>query len=215
MAAITDFHAKYFDFELTKRSASDSMQKLASTLVDAQVDLYPHQVEAGLFAFRSPVSKAVQKTTNTLFPEVRQFLRDLGFKVIKLSPSNFKVWEAYAANDPEVVQGKLFDYTSHLSPEAKQEAILYELLLKSGFELTTAIATLKLADNTVYRIADGELLICLDRQLTLEVLKAMAELQPSRVICLDEDFVGADADAVKTNAVQIMKSKGFLNFRTV
>ena len=54
---LTPFHAKYFAHELTKRSSSDSMQKLASTLVDAQVDLNPHQVEAALFAFRSPMSK--------------------------------------------------------------------------------------------------------------------------------------------------------------
>lgn len=53
----TPYHAKYFAHELTKRSSSDSMQKLASTLVDAQVDLNPHQVEAALFAFRSPLSK--------------------------------------------------------------------------------------------------------------------------------------------------------------
>lgn len=55
--SITSYHAKYFAYELTKRSSSDSMQKLASTLVDAQVDLNPHQVEAALFAFRSPLSK--------------------------------------------------------------------------------------------------------------------------------------------------------------
>ncbi len=55
--SITPYHAKYFAYELTKRSSSDSMQKLASTLVDAQVDLNPHQVEAALFAFRSPLSK--------------------------------------------------------------------------------------------------------------------------------------------------------------
>ena len=54
---LTSYHAKYFAYELTKRSSSDSMQKLASTLVDAQVDLNPHQVEAALFAFRSPLSK--------------------------------------------------------------------------------------------------------------------------------------------------------------
>lgn len=53
----TPFHAKYFAYELTKRSPSGSMQRLASTLVDAQVDLNPHQVEAALFAFRSPLSK--------------------------------------------------------------------------------------------------------------------------------------------------------------
>lgn len=54
---LTPFHAKYFAYELTKRSSSDSMQKLASTLVDAQVDLNPHQVDAALFAFQSPLSK--------------------------------------------------------------------------------------------------------------------------------------------------------------
>ena len=54
---LTPYHAIYFAHELTKRSSSDSMQKLASTLVDAQVDLNPHQVEAALFAFRSPLSK--------------------------------------------------------------------------------------------------------------------------------------------------------------
>lgn len=54
---LTPYHAKYFAYELTKRSSSDSMQKLASALVDAQVDLNPHQVEAALFAFRSPLSK--------------------------------------------------------------------------------------------------------------------------------------------------------------
>jgi superfamily II DNA or RNA helicase len=54
---LTDFHAKYFAHELTKRSPSDSVEKLAAVLADAQVDLNPHQVEAALFAFRSPFSK--------------------------------------------------------------------------------------------------------------------------------------------------------------
>ena len=54
---ITDYHAKYFAHELTKRCASDSVEKLVSVLADAQVDLNPHQVEAALFAFRSPFSK--------------------------------------------------------------------------------------------------------------------------------------------------------------
>ena len=54
---ITDFHANYFAHELTKRCASDSVEKLAAVLADAQVDLNPHQVEAALFAFRSPFSK--------------------------------------------------------------------------------------------------------------------------------------------------------------
>src|SRR5574343_181192 len=57
MAKITDYHAKYFAHELTKRCASSSLEKLSSTLSNAQVDLNPHQVEAALFAFHSPLSK--------------------------------------------------------------------------------------------------------------------------------------------------------------
>ena len=54
---LTAYHAKYFAHELTKRCASDSVEKLTAVLADAQVDLNPHQVEAALFAFRSPFSK--------------------------------------------------------------------------------------------------------------------------------------------------------------
>lgn len=53
----TDFHAKYFAYELTKRYSSDNIGKLAGVLVDAQVDLNPHQVEAALFAFHSPLGR--------------------------------------------------------------------------------------------------------------------------------------------------------------
>src|SRR5437879_4018258 len=54
---ITACHATYFAHDLTRRCASDSVDELASVLADAQVDLNPHQVEAALFAFRSPFSK--------------------------------------------------------------------------------------------------------------------------------------------------------------
>ncbi|MGV8027086.1 MAG: SNF2-related protein [Anaerolineaceae bacterium] len=54
---LTAYHAKYFAYELTKRCSSDSVEKLASVLADAQVDLNPHQIEAALFAFRSPFSR--------------------------------------------------------------------------------------------------------------------------------------------------------------
>ncbi len=54
---LTNYHAKYFAHELTKRCSSDNLEKLAGAFVDAQVDLNPHQVEAALFAFKSPLSK--------------------------------------------------------------------------------------------------------------------------------------------------------------
>jgi SNF2-related domain len=54
---ITDFHAKYIAHDLTRRCASDSVEKLTAVLSDAQVDLNPHQIEAALFAFRNPLSR--------------------------------------------------------------------------------------------------------------------------------------------------------------
>jgi ERCC4-related helicase len=54
---ITDYHAKYFAHELTRRCPPNSLEKLAGTVVSAQVDLNPHQVNAALFAFNSPLSK--------------------------------------------------------------------------------------------------------------------------------------------------------------
>ena len=57
MTNISPYHAKYFAHELTKRCPSDSLEKLSSTLSNSQVDLNPHQIEAALFAFKSPLSK--------------------------------------------------------------------------------------------------------------------------------------------------------------
>lgn len=54
---ITAYHTKYFAHELTKRHSADDPEKLTGTLVDAQVDLNPHQVDAAMFAFGSPLSK--------------------------------------------------------------------------------------------------------------------------------------------------------------
>jgi superfamily II DNA/RNA helicase len=55
--SITPYHAKYFAYEITRRYSSNSLQKFTASLSDAQVDLNPHQVDAALFAFQSPLSK--------------------------------------------------------------------------------------------------------------------------------------------------------------
>jgi ERCC4-related helicase len=66
---LTPYHAKYIAYELTQRIASkvatdgfndaDNLDKITASLSDAQVDLNPHQVDAALFALRSPLSQGV------------------------------------------------------------------------------------------------------------------------------------------------------------
>lgn len=54
---LTAAQQKYFAFWLTRSLPSDSLGKLTASLQDAQVDLTPHQIDAALFAFKSPLSK--------------------------------------------------------------------------------------------------------------------------------------------------------------
>jgi adenine-specific DNA-methyltransferase len=53
----TPFHSKYLAHQLTKRLPAEMAEKLSQSLANATVDLNPHQVEAALFAFRSPLSR--------------------------------------------------------------------------------------------------------------------------------------------------------------
>lgn len=59
MTPLTDHQAKLFALELLRRHPVGETARIGSALMDAQVDLNPHQVDAALFAFRSPFSKGV------------------------------------------------------------------------------------------------------------------------------------------------------------
>ncbi len=55
---LTDYHARYYAYELS-RTGGSGVDRLGRALFDACVDLNPHQIEAALFALRSPISKGV------------------------------------------------------------------------------------------------------------------------------------------------------------
>ncbi|WP_174549300.1 SNF2-related protein [Cupriavidus nantongensis] len=59
MQLLTPQQRQYVAWLLTRRAAGDAVESLASTLVDSQVDLNPHQVDAALFACRNPLSRGV------------------------------------------------------------------------------------------------------------------------------------------------------------
>jgi len=139
---------------------------------------------------------------------------DRGFKVFKLAESNFKPWQAEVpTGDTETLAKQLEFHASHIREGRTPDDILYEILIKSGFPLPTHVEKITLCGKSVYSIADGAMLICLDDALTHELIKAMADRKPERVICLDEGFAGNDQ--LKTNAVQTMKARGVTSFKTI
>jgi len=126
---------------------------------------------------------------------------DLGFKVLKLDKSNFKIWDGSNPNAPEEDIAKQLEmFVEHIDSKASQEDILYELLLKAGYLPTKKIKKISLADKTVYSLSDGSLLICLEDEITSDLINAVAESKPRQFICLDRGFQGNDQ--LKANAVQ-------------
>lgn len=174
---------------------------------------YKTIADIGKERIRRVISKIQEEQSSQL--DLDQNNLDLGFKVFKLDKSNFRIWDGAIGEDTDDkdIEKQIELHIDHINPQSSDEDILYELLIKSGFQLTTKIEEIELAGKKVYSIEDGALLICLDRKLTKEVISEMARLEPARIICLDEGFAGNDQ--LKTNAVQIMKSFNVNDFRTV
>lgn len=139
--------------------------------------------------------------------------QDRGFRVFKLAESNFKPWDAEINHDANTLKKQIELFVDHIREDRDTDDLFYEILLKSGFELTTPVERIKLAGKTVYSVAGGALFICLEKELTIELIRTMANAKPERIVCLDEGFAGNDQ--LKANAVQVFKTKGIPSFKTV
>ena len=127
--------------------------------------------------------------------------QDRGFRVLKLDQSNFKQWRELAPDTaPEVIEQALFDHVNHVNERASQKDLLFEILIKSGFPLSERFEQLTLANKTVYALAEGALLVCLDDEVSKDLMDAVVEANPQQFICLDAAFDGNDQ--LKANAVQ-------------
>jgi len=143
---------------------------------------------------------------------------DLGFKVLRLSRSSFKTWNNTVPEDVSDLPAQLETHVDHINPEATEEDLLYEILLKSGFLLTEPMEVLEMAEKAVYSVQEGGLFICLEKQVTEELIRAVADAGPFQFVCLDSAFEGDDQ--LKTNAVQTFRSRKTvgeegIQFRTV
>ena len=131
-----------------------------------------------------------------------------GFRAFHLSKSAFIGWDANTEDDEGDLISKLEANSINVG-EVADDDLLFELFLKDGFELTTPYTELSLAGCKVYCVADGALLICLERKLTKSIIDSLADLaeekDAARVVCLDAGFQGNDE--LKANAVQTFKSR--------
>lgn len=139
---------------------------------------------------------------------------DLGFKVFKLDGSNIKRWEAGF----DTLEQDLLNAVDYIKQDRSSEDVLYELLLKYGLDLTVPIETRTIAGKTVYSIGLGALVVCLDKDVSMDVVNGIGELkeelQPEimRVVFKDDGFKD---DVVKTNALQTLKRYGVEDIKSL
>jgi adenine-specific DNA-methyltransferase len=138
--------------------------------------------------------------------------QDRGFRVFKLAESNIAAWDGQMAHDEAILMEQLELHVDHVRDDRSADDVLYEILLKSGFPLSTRVEPLEIEGALVTSVAGGALLICLAQGLSLELVRAVAARKPERAVFLDEGFAGDDA--LKANAAQIFKAAG-ITFRSI
>jgi adenine-specific DNA-methyltransferase len=170
--------------------------------------------KAGFATIAEIAKERVRRVGAKLKKELLSKKADLGFRVFKLDQSNFTTWDAGIPHDSAVLERQLELHIEHIRDGRTDDDILYEILLKSWTSaLTVPVEKQTLAGKMVYNIAEGLFIICLERELTLDLIRAIADLKPERVTLLDAGFAGNDQ--LKANAVQIFKTKGVTSFKTV
>ena len=132
---------------------------------------------------------------------------DLGFKVFKLTDSNFKQWRDIKGSDRDAWERQLFDFIDPVSDNAVIDNMVYELLLKNGKDLNSAIVLKK-----GYYTVNGNELIFLLESASQEIINDVLNEKPNKVIALDRLFEGNDQ--LKTNAALQMRDAG-IEFKTI
>jgi adenine-specific DNA-methyltransferase len=133
-------------------------------------------------------------------------VKNSGFRVFRLERSNFAVWDANAIEGDETkLEHQLFSQVEQVLSDRTSQDILFELMLKSRYELTTPVEQVKVGDCEVWKVAAGEMVAIIDSGLTVEVIREIATWKPLSVVILDRSF-GAD-DSLKSNARKIFEDE--------
>jgi len=129
---------------------------------------------------------------------------DLGFKVFKLSESNFKVWRS-DVKAPRELEKQMGLFVDNVQSKAKQENILYELILKSGLDINVPVEKKRFNGKQYFSVDEGRLIICLEDKITQKLVDTILKAKPEKIICLDKAFSGNDQ--LKTNTALQMEAE--------
>lgn len=125
---------------------------------------------------------------------------DTGFRVLKLDSTNMQ--DIYYS-PKDISQADLFSQVDNVKPDRTGEDLLFQVMLELGATLDSKIETTTVAGKTIYNVAEGYLVACFDPDVTDEVVKAIAQMQPAYAVLRDTSMKD---DSTATNFEQIFKT---------
>ena len=125
---------------------------------------------------------------------------DTGFRVLKLDSTNMQ--DIYYS-PKDISQADLFSQVDNVKPDRTGEDLLFQVMLELGATLDSKIETTTVAGKTIYNVAEGYLVACFDPDVTDDVVKAIAQMQPAYAVLRDTSMKD---DSTTTNFEQIFKT---------
>ena len=125
---------------------------------------------------------------------------DTGFRVLKLDSTNMQ--DIYYS-PKDISQADLFSQVDNVKPDRTGEDLLFQVMLELGATLDSKIETTTVAGKTIYNVAEGYLVACFDPDVTDDVVKAIAQMQPAYAVLRDTSMKD---DSTATNFEQIFKT---------
>ena len=125
---------------------------------------------------------------------------DTGFRVLKLDSTNMQ--DIYYS-PKDISQADLFSQVDNVKPDRTGEDLLFQVMLELGATLNSKIETTTVAGKTIYNVAEGYFVACFDPDVTDDVVKAIAQMQPAYAVLRDTSMKD---DSTATNFEQIFKT---------
>lgn len=125
---------------------------------------------------------------------------DTGFRVLKLDSTNMQ--DIYYS-PKDISQADLFSQVDNVKPDRTGEDLLFQVMLELGATLDSKIETTTVAGKTIYNVSEGYLMACFDPDVTDDVVKSIAQMQPAYAVLRDTSMKD---DSTATNFEQIFKT---------
>lgn len=125
---------------------------------------------------------------------------DTGFRVLKLDSTNMQ--DIYYS-PKDISQADLFSQVDNVKPDRTGGDLLFQVMLELGATLDSKIETTTVAGKTIYNVAEGYLVACFEPDVTDDVVKAIAQMQPAYAVLRDTSMKD---DSTATNFEQIFKT---------